>query len=214
MTGKSARDRVIRARSLSSKDDARRLYAEWAGDYDRDVAEELRFIGGDRIAALLSRHLDNRSAEIIDLGCGTGLVGEALRQQGFTAIAGLDFSPEMLSIAEHKGVYSKTIAADLLAPLDIADASFDAAISAGTFTTGHVDASALPEIGRILRPGAILACVVADAFWQAGGFEAVFDKPAFGVLHRSTEAIVQDGEPEGHYLVVRVNCESPSVAMI
>ena len=204
MSRKRASDRVAAARSLTSAQDAEALYRDWAEDYDRDVAGELRFIGGDRIAALLADHLADRSARILDLGCGTGLVGEALKAHGFANVDGLDLSPDMLAVADRKAVYVKTVQANLLQPLDVPDGVYDAAISAGTFTTGHVDASALPEVLRVTRRGGLLACVVADAVWRDGGFAAAFAPHARHILHHTQEQITENGGAAGHYLIVRV----------
>ena len=61
--------------------------------------------------------------------------------------------------------------ADLLnAPLPVPDATFDAAMCCGTFTTGHVSAACLPEVLRILRPGAPFAFSVKLSEWDALGF--------------------------------------------
>jgi SAM-dependent methyltransferase len=204
MSGASAKSRVEKARRLHTPDEAAELYRDWAADYDRDVAGTLKFIGGDRIAALLAEHLPAKDARIIDLGCGTGLVGAALAGLGYTAIDGLDLSPEMLAEARRKSVYRNLIEANLLAPLDIPDNTYAAAISAGTFTTGHVNATALPEIHRILTPDAPLACVIADTFWQKGGFAAAFTALENNIAHHSKEAITQDGPAAGHYVIVRV----------
>ena len=43
---------------------------------------------------------------VIDLGCGTGLVGEKLKELGFIKITGLDCSEGMLFEAEQKAYYS------------------------------------------------------------------------------------------------------------
>jgi predicted TPR repeat methyltransferase len=199
-----ARDRVERARRIKTPEEALDVYRDWACDYDRDVADELKFIGGSRIAELLAQDLAERTARIIDLGCGTGLVGEELKARGFSSLHGLDLSPEMLSVARQKALYRKTFRANMLQPLDFADGSYDAAVSAGTFTTGHVDATALPEVFRIIRPGGLLACVVADAVWQEGGFAAAFATRKQHTLHHSQEPITAGGTTAGHYLVVRV----------
>ncbi len=203
MTRKQARDRVERARRIAGPKDALAVYRDWARDYDRDIAGELNFIGSDRIAELLAEHLPDRTAHIIDLGCGTGLVGHALQQLGFSHLDGLDLSPEMLAVARRKAVYAQTLQANLLEPLDLPDCAYNAAISAGTFTTGHVDATALPEIMRILRPGGILACVIADAVWQEGGFASAFSIQAGQLRHHSQEPISLGGRTEAHYLVVQ-----------
>ena len=43
---------------------------------------------------------------VIDFGCGTGLVGESLRQKGLKDITGVDCSSSMLYEADKKQVYS------------------------------------------------------------------------------------------------------------
>ena len=206
MPGDDWRRHIERARSLASQAEALAFYREWASHYDADVYEELKITGTARIAALLGAHLADRAAGIIDLGCGTGAAGAELKRAGFQNIDGLDLSPEMLAVARSKAIYRHLHAADLLAPLAAADGAYDAAISAGTFTTGHVGAAALPEVLRIVRPEGLIACVVADSFWQAGGFEAMIGELAgtgrVRILHDTLEPVRQDGPPEGHFLVL------------
>jgi 2-polyprenyl-3-methyl-5-hydroxy-6-metoxy-1,4-benzoquinol methylase len=45
--------------------------------------------------------------KIIDMGCGTGLIGKYLAPKGFKNIVGLDISPNMLEEASVKSVYSE-----------------------------------------------------------------------------------------------------------
>jgi SAM-dependent methyltransferase len=197
---------VERARSLASPAEAQAHYREWARHYDADVYGEIKVTGTARIAALLGEYLSDRTAAIIDLGCGTGAAGAELKRLGFAAIDGLDLSPEMLAVARSKAIYRNLLAADLLAALAIADGAYDAAISAGTFTTGHVGAGALPEILRIVRPQGLIACVVADGFWQTGRFETAFQElknaGQIRALHDSLEPVRRDGPPEGRFLVL------------
>lgn len=47
----------------------------------------------------------NNDVRILDLGCGTGLVGEQLYNMGYKNIDGIDFSDELLKVAESKKVY-------------------------------------------------------------------------------------------------------------
>ena len=204
MSRRSAERRIEKARALEGADQTQAFYRDWASSYDVDIAGELKFIGPARIAEVLANHVADKTAPVIDLGCGTGLVGEAMTALGFTGIDGLDLSPDMLEVARAKGVYREMIEADLLAPLAIPAGTYSAAVSAGTFTTGHVDASALPEIARIIRPGGIVACVIADAFWHTGGFAKAMDDGPFEVVHESLEPIVEGGPPQGRYVVLRL----------
>lgn len=199
--------RVARARSLGSAAEAIGFYRDWAADYDRDVFERLRFTGTRRIAELLAEHAGDRAAPVVDLGCGTGHLGLALRPFGFRAVDGLDLSPDMLRVAEEKRVYRETIAADLLKPLPVPAEQYGAAGSAGTFTTGHVDAGALAEILRIVRPGGVMAFVIAGAFWEPGGFETALERlqsaNRASLIRRTLEPVREGGPPEAWFAVWR-----------
>ena len=104
---------------------------------------------------------------MLDVGAGTGLIGEALAG---TQIDALDLSPDMLAVAGRKAVYRSLITADLTGPLDIPDASYGGVVSSGTFTHGHVGPVCLPELMRIARPGALFVCTVIPAVYDSAGF--------------------------------------------
>ena len=155
------------ARAVVGTAAAAELYARWAADYDRDVFEVAGVTGTRQIAALLADHVDDRTATVIDLGCGTGAAGRHLREHGFTTIDGVDLSPEMLELARATGAYRRLEVADLTRSLPFAPASFDASIAAGVFTTGHLGASVVAPLVHLVRPGGVLAWVVADPVWPS-----------------------------------------------
>ena len=132
---KEIHDRVLNA---STKEELMLAYHEWAEHYDQDLIDELSYVAPLEASRLLKSHVGQSTNRILDAGCGTGLVGECLREFGFTNIDGLDYSTSMLKKAEEKRVYSNLIQADLTASLDIADDYYDAAICVGTFTCGHI----------------------------------------------------------------------------
>ena len=166
--------RLPEAYDIKSPEDAKRLYGDWASYYDRELVEENAYAGPDLAAAVLARELVDRSARIIDIGCGTGLVGERLRTHGFTAIDGLDLVPEMLAVAAAKGIYDQLIEADLLEGAPLADDSYDAAISVGTFTHNHVGPAGLNEVLRLVRPGGLFVVMINVEAYASDGYEAKF----------------------------------------
>ena len=104
------------------------------------------------VAAVCSRLLD-RDARILDAGAGTGLLGVALFEDGFTRLDALDLSPAMLAEAARKGAYGELTEARLGERLPYETGSYDAVVSSGVLTTGHAPASSLDELVRITRPG-------------------------------------------------------------
>lgn len=160
-----------RAYALGSQEQSQSLYRDWAETYDETMLKGLNYRSPATVAALLDQHLQDRAAPVLDVGCGTGLGGQSLTQRGFTTIDGLDLSPDMMRVAQRRGVYRALITADLHQPLPMPDSSYGGAIGAGIFTHGHVDARCLDELFRVLRPGAPFAFTVKLEVWESLGFK-------------------------------------------
>lgn len=139
------------AYALQTPDDSKALYRSWAATYDETFAEAMGYAAPARIAALFDSRWRG-DGRILDIGCGTGLVAEALAAR---PVDGLDISAEMLGVAGEKGAYDRLIEGDLTATLHIPDGVYDGLISAGTFTHGHVGPEALDELVRIAAPDAL-----------------------------------------------------------
>jgi predicted TPR repeat methyltransferase len=194
-------DPLAAARSVGTIDALRSLYRDWAADYDRDVFESAGVIGTDTIARLFAEHVTDRNVSIIDLGCGTGAAGTALRSMGFMTIDGVDISPEMLAVAASKLVYRNLAEADLNSSFVLPAAPYDASICAGTFVHGHVGPDALAPITATLADGATVAWVIAADQWPR--FEPVLSSRSFDVLHQSAECVRRDGPAEAIMFVAQ-----------
>ncbi|AWD23453.1 hypothetical protein B6K69_10675 [Fuscovulum blasticum] len=154
------------AYEIHGPQEAREMYGAWAETYDESFGRAWGYIAPREIAAILRAEIDPRAA-ILDIGAGTGLVAEHLR--GLTVDA-IDITPEMLDVARPKGLYRSLRLGDLTQPLDIPDSSYDAIVSCGTFTHGHVGPECLPELLRITRPGAVFACGTIGPVLDGAGF--------------------------------------------
>ena len=160
---------------LDGPEDARRLYASWAPDYDVEMVEQHGYTGPAIAAKVFAGIVADRDAWILDVGCGTGLVGQHLKDHGFVNIDGLDLVQEMLDQAAVKNVYERLIQADLLEGAKLNPDRYDAAISVGTFTHSHVGPAGFDEIVRLVKPGGVALIVVnAEAFVEEG-YQAKLD---------------------------------------
>ena len=93
-----------------------------------------------------------RPGKIVDLATGTGDLALALQKKLPDAeVTGVDFLPEMLELAQRKGV-RKTILADAMR-LPFPDASFDCVTIAFGLRNMENWRGALVEMSRVLRPG-------------------------------------------------------------
>lgn len=140
-------------------------YDTWAHRYDSDLATSYRNCPA-QAAALLSR-LVPHDAAILDAGCGTGMVAEALTGFGHANLTGTDQSAEMLSAAARKRLYRQLKQHDLHDDaLPYPADTFDAVTAIGVFTFNHVRPDALDKLVAMLRPGGLLV-VSARADYMA-----------------------------------------------
>jgi len=101
------------------------LYARFAPFYDRNMSEELDY----RAPALLKDAVETvsdcgRELEVLDLGCGTGLSGQALRSLA-RRLTGVDLSPAMIDRARARTVYDVLAVAEITAFLRETDTPFE-----------------------------------------------------------------------------------------
>ncbi len=90
---------VSGAYGLKDSDDAQAFYKLWADDYEGHMVGELGYCSPRLVAERLTRNLHDTSAEILDVGCGTGLTSDHLHEQGFGNIDGVDLTDAMLAKA-------------------------------------------------------------------------------------------------------------------
>lgn len=159
------------AYALQTPEDNRRLYAEWADSYDSSFAQENDYRLPQIVAMILSEVYEG-AGPVLDVGAGTGLIADHLL--GSFTIDALDISREMLAVALEKGRYRDAIEGDLTATLPIAAGRYDAVVSSGTFTHGHVGPDALDELLRVAKSGAIFVLSVNATHFEARGFAAKF----------------------------------------
>ncbi|NEO17737.1 MULTISPECIES: class I SAM-dependent methyltransferase [unclassified Moorena] len=71
-------------------------YNQWAKDYERDLNETFGRLNREPIVDLTIKYVP-RNAQILDVGAGTGVVGQWLQQEGFHNLVGIDMSEGMLT---------------------------------------------------------------------------------------------------------------------
>jgi len=164
-------DWVGRVYGARSNEELTRRYDAWAATYDRDV-DSVGYRLPALAAGLFGRYVAPAAGEILDAGCGTGLLGDLLHLLGYRALIGIDLSAAMLARAEARGVYGELRTMDLGARLDLADDRFAAATALGVLTPGHAPPSALDEMLRVTRPGGHLILTVTRPALEEGRFES------------------------------------------
>jgi predicted TPR repeat methyltransferase len=174
-----------RAIELDGPDAVRALYRDWAGVYDATIGRLAAYLSPDRIAAEVAGRWPDRDVPILDLACGTGLVGQALAGRGYLRLTGLDLSQAMLDQARAKGCYDRLIAADLMGPLPVAAGEFPVIVCAGGLTWSHLGPAAFARMVDLLPAGGLIVADVEYHTFEDLGFAGLLDRLlAEGVLAR------------------------------
>jgi ubiquinone/menaquinone biosynthesis C-methylase UbiE len=161
------------AYALKTPADSKRLYADWAKDYDQSFAATEDYQLHIHTARAFAQA--GGKGPVLDVGAGTGLCGEVLARLGIGPIDATDISAEMLTEAMRKDIYRDAIEADLLIGIPVPDQSYYGIVSSGTFTTGHVGPEALDNLLRVAQTGATIALSINARHFETSGFSAKFE---------------------------------------
>ena len=153
-------DRLQWIYSATNDVELRERYQQWATDYDDDLAA-MRWRAPWACAERAVHHV-GADARVLDAGCGTGLVGVALHELGVRSLVGFDLSPAMLDLARGRGIYEAVVEGSLLDPLPFERDAFDAVVSVGVFTHGHVGPVGLVGLPKVVRPGGFMTMTFRD----------------------------------------------------
>lgn len=153
-------------------------YDEWAHGYDDDLASwsyRAPTVVAETVVSRLPPPPSEGSA--LDVGCGTGLVGRALRARGFAGqIHGLDLSRASLEIAQRSGAYDSLEEADLQQRLAFEDDSVDAVVCVGVMTYLPEVEAFWRELARVARPGGLVVATQREDLWHTRTCQAVVDR--------------------------------------
>jgi predicted TPR repeat methyltransferase len=150
-------------------------YDAWARSYDDDLTS-----WSYRAPTVVAETVLTRSpavGSVLDVGCGTGLVGRALRAGGFAGrLHGLDISQESLDIAEQGGAYDALEQADLQQPLPVETDSVDAVACVGVMTYLPDVEAVWREFARVARQGGLVVVTQREDLWPTRECQAVVDR--------------------------------------
>ncbi len=146
------------------------IYDAWAKTYEAEVAEN-GYATPARVAEALAAHVKDRSAPVLDFGCGTGLSGLALQLAGFNTLDGMDPSPEMLGIAREKGTYRSLTQIEISDAAPIPDGTYSTITAIGVIGSGAAPASTFDLVLRALPSGGVLGVSLNDHALQEKVYE-------------------------------------------
>jgi hypothetical protein len=160
--------------------DYQRLYAV-PGLYEHIVQELLGCrspeVAAEGLALALTRlELDPANLTLLDLGAGTGLVGELVRGLGVGHVVGLDAlaAARDACVRDRPGIYCEYLVGDLAKPrprllADLREQHLTGLVSAGAFGGTHVPSTALVRAIELLAVGAPVVFTIDERWLQTDG---------------------------------------------
>src|SRR5258706_2603863 len=134
----------------------RALFDDYSSYYDSAMVDSLDYRAPFHLRGLAARMMPNAAPpmRILDLGCGTGLSGEAFADLAAGGrLDGIDLSPGMIEEARRRNIYSDLMVEDFETALAVPGLSYDLII-AGDALIYHGDLlPVLSGAARRLDPG-------------------------------------------------------------
>ena len=192
------------------------LFDQYADDFDSALVERLDYRAPELLQAVIESAHADMFASMMDLGCGTGLMGERMRHNT-SFLAGVDLSGEMLRLAQSKGIYDHLEHADINAMPKSEGGQPDLVTAADVFMYLGDLATAFAWVAQALMPGGHFAFSVehheGDGEFQLrssrryahsrGYIEMLLTSNGFEIVSVTEDVIRKDrGEPVRGLIVV------------
>lgn len=122
----------------------------------------------------------DRSAVIMDIGSGTGIIGQALQNSGFQNLHALDVSTNFLDAVRERGFYSEHHNFFLGKgveefPNELKN-TFDVVTAGGTWMPGHMPNAAVDDVHAALKVGGYFVTAMRNSMWTDGVAEGYKEK--------------------------------------
>ena len=151
------------------------LFDGYAKNFDSSLVGPLNYKTPTIIANYLKLLITSKNTklDILDLGCGTGLAGEALIGLAKNLV-GIDLSKEMLKLANAKNIYNRLVQAEIHHAIsNEKDESFDVVVSSDVFVYIGDLKDIFDGVYNILRAGGFFAYSV-EALNSIDNIEKIF----------------------------------------
>lgn len=149
----------------TSIDYVENLFNNYAHDFEQSLTK-LKYSGPLELITYLTHELGNKFNNILDLGCGTGLVGQEIAQRlAYSSLVGVDIAEQMLAKAQDKHVYDELHNMEIVEYLTQAvyqDLKYDLIISVDVFMYIGELSNLFKASANALNPSGFFVFTVED----------------------------------------------------
>ena len=165
------------------------MQVAWSWDVSKDATRGAKFVAG-ALRALIG---DCANLDILDAGCGTGLVGSFVVDRA-RRMDGVDLSPAMLEKARKKRIYDNLYEGDLVAFFRSRPSDYDVITAAGTLNHFADLLSVFNAATVALRDGGLFIFTVFSNEHQG---EVTVHPTAAGCFAHGHNCVVRTAEAAG-----------------
>jgi predicted TPR repeat methyltransferase len=128
------------------------IFDRYSDRYDQHLVGTLKYRTPDLLFDATVRLVRSRDLDILDLGCGTGLLGTRFRPFARTLI-GVDISENMLEVARQRQIYDGLVCSELTEFMQTQIQEFDLAVAADVFVYIGDLSRVFQQVHGLLRKG-------------------------------------------------------------
>jgi predicted TPR repeat methyltransferase len=130
------------------------VFDQYSDRYDQHLVGTLRYQTPDLLFDATVRVVPSRNLDILDLGCGTGLLGTRFHPLART-LTGVDISSNMIEVARQRQIYDYLVCRELIEFMQTQTKKFDLAVAADVFVYIGDLSRVFHEVRGALRDGGL-----------------------------------------------------------
>ena len=165
------------------------LFDKYAKTFDKSLVDDLDYSVPANILRFLKENIsDVHFKSCVDLGCGTGLVGEELRNICGT-ITGIDISSEMLALASTKKCYDKLCHGEIVEVLNNSDSCYDFFVATDVINYLGALEKLFSAVSAKANPNALF--VLTTEYYEGDGYVLRDDSIRFAHSRKYVEKVAE-----------------------
>lgn len=141
--------------TASNHEDVVKLYSGIAEKFDK-IQDTLAYVGAKNgVKKCLEVGKVPKTARILDIGAGTGIIGEMLQSMGYDNLDALDGCQELLDKAKERNCY-RNLFCSFVTPdmeLPVEKSAYDVVVMPGVVYPAHILPTAFGQVIKVVKKG-------------------------------------------------------------
>lgn len=141
--------------TANNHEDAVKCYSEIAETFDK-IQESLAYVGAKHgVKKCMEVGEVPKTARILDIGAGTGIIGEMLYSMGYENLDALDGCQELLEKSRERNCYKNLFCSFVVADeeLPVEKKAYDVAVMPGVVYPAHILPTAFGQVMKAVKKG-------------------------------------------------------------